>query len=63
MEAHKQGREMVPVCNKDAVSAIRRRVNVMTDNDAVHLAKAANIVKRDMFKCSFNAKCQFHSWY
>ena len=50
MEAHKQGHEVVLVCNKDVGSAIRKACERDLDNDAVHLAKAANIVRRDMFK-------------
>ena len=50
MEAHKQGRDVVLVCNKDVGSAIRKACERDVDNDAVHLAKAANIVRRDMFK-------------
>ena len=50
MEAHKQGREVVLVCNKDVGSAIRNACERDVDNDAVHLANAANIVRRDMFK-------------
>ena len=67
MGAHKQGREMVLVCNKDVGSAIRKACETDVDNDAVHLAKAANIVRRDMFKLkkqfsgSFDAKCQEES--
>ena len=67
METHKQGREVVLVCNKDVGSAIRKACERDVDNDAVHLAKAANIVRRDMFKMkkqfsgSFDAKCQEES--
>ena len=48
MEAHKQGREVVLVCNKDVGSAIRKACETVVDNDAFHLAKAANIVRRDV---------------
>ena len=64
MEAHKQGRDIVLVCNEDVGSALSKACEHDGDNDAIHLARAANIVRRDMFKMknqfsgSFGTKCQ-----
>ncbi len=64
MEAHKQGREVVLISNKDIGSALRKACEHDADNDAFHLARAAKIVRRDMFKFknqfngSFEMKCQ-----
>ena len=64
MNAHTQGRDVVLACNKDVGAALRKACEHDTDLDAVHLAKAAEIVRRDMlkmkneFRGSFDAKCQ-----
>ena len=64
MEAHKQGRDVVLIFNKDIGSASSKASEHDADNDAVHLARVANIVRRDMFKMknkfsgSFRTKCQ-----
>ena len=64
MEAHKQGRDVVLIFNKDVGSALCKAREHDADNDAVHLARAAKIVRRDMFQVknqfsgSFGAKCQ-----
>ena len=50
MEAHKQGRDVVLISNKDIRSALSKACEHDADNDTVHLARAANIVRRDMFK-------------
>lgn len=50
MEAHKQGREVVLISNRDIGSALRKACEHDADNDAFHLARAAKIVRRDMFK-------------
>ena len=74
MEAHKQGREVVLVCNKDVGSAKRKACERDVNNDAVHLAKVANIVRKDRFKMKTNSAghlmpnvrkslCQLHCWY
>lgn len=63
MEAHKQGREIVLVFNKDIGHALRKACEQDADDDAVHLARAATILRRDMFKMkavfsdSFPSKC------
>jgi len=50
MEAHKQGRNVVLISNKDVGSALSKAcehdADNDADNDAVHLARAANIVRR-----------------
>ena len=64
MEAHKQGREAILVSNEHVGTALSKACEHDTDNDAIHLARAANIVRRDMFKMtnhfsgSFEATCQ-----
>ena len=64
MNAHTQGRDVVLVCNKDVGAALKKACEHDTDNDAVHLARAAKIVRRDMLKMknefsgSFDAQCQ-----
>ena len=49
MEAHKQGRDVVLIYNKDIGSAQRKACEHDADDDAIDLAKAAKIVRRDMF--------------
>ena len=50
MEAHKQGRDTVLISNEDVGTALSKACEHDADNDVVHLARAANIVRRDMFK-------------
>ena len=63
-EAHKQGQDVVLISNKDIGSALSKAYEHDADNDAVHLARAANILRRDMFKIknkfsgSSGTKCQ-----
>ena len=63
MEAHKQGRDVMIISKKDVGSALHKACKHDADNDAIHLARAANIVRRDMFKMktqfngSFESKC------
>ena len=67
MEAHKQGREVLLICDKDIGSALRKACEHDADSDAFHLARAAKIVRKDMFKLknqfngSFEMKCQENS--
>ena len=67
IEAHKQGRDVVLIYNKDIGSALRKACEHDADDDAIHLAKAAKIVRRDMFKLknkfngSFAPHCQERS--
>ena len=63
MEAHKS-RDTVIISNADVGSALRKACEHDADNVAAHLARAASIVRRDMFKImnqftgSFEASCQ-----
>ena len=50
MEAHKQGRNTVIISNADVGSALSKACEHDDDNDAAHLARAASIIRRDMFK-------------
>ena len=45
MEAHKQGRDVVLIFNKDVGSALSKDCEHDADNDAGHLARAAKIVR------------------
>lgn len=76
MNAHKQRRDVVLVCNAaDVGSAQRKACAQYSDDEAITLARAANIVRRDMFKTKQNndfgirlilsarkSQCQFHYW-
>lgn len=44
MSAYKQGRDVDLVCNEYVGAALRKACEHDTDNDAVHLARAANIM-------------------
>ena len=48
MEAHMQGREIVLVFNEDLGAALGKACEHDADSDAVHLAKAAMIVRREL---------------
>ncbi len=62
--AHTQGCDVDLICNEDVGAALRKACEHDTDNDAVHLTRAAKIVRRDMLKMknhfsgSFDAQCQ-----
>lgn len=64
LEAHKSGRETILVFNEDIAQALRKACDNDGDDDAVQLARAANILRRDMFKIkavfndSFDKDCQ-----
>lgn len=64
MEAHKQGRDVMLIFNNDVGLALKKACEYDADSDAIHLAKAANIVRRDIFKMknpfngSFEKTCQ-----
>ena len=67
MEEHKTGRDVLLAFNKDIGSALHKACEHDADSDGVHLARAANIVRRDMLKMktafsgSFDALCQEQS--
>ena len=54
MQAHKQGRNVVLIANHDIGQALQKACHHDADNDAVHLARVAKIVRRDMFKAKQN---------
>ena len=62
LEEHKQGRDLLLAFNQDLGSALQKACG--QDADAIHLARAANIVRRDMLKIktafsgSFDTYCQ-----
>ena len=64
MNAHKQGRDVVLVCNDDVGAALCKACEYDTDNEAIYLARAANIVRKNMFQLkqnfngSFDTQCQ-----
>ena len=67
MEEHKPGRDVLLAFNEDIGSALHKACEHDADSDDVHLARAANIVRRDMLKMktafsgSFDALCQEQS--
>ena len=67
LTAIKQGREVLLVFNNDIGNALGKACAYDADNDAVHLARAAAIVRREMFKRknifngSFDTECQERS--
>lgn len=50
MQAVKQGREVLLVFNDDVGNVLAKACKYDADNDAVYLARAAAIVRREMFK-------------
>lgn len=61
MKAHTQGREVVLVFNEDVGAALRRACEHDADSDAVYLARAATIVRRDMFQTKMEFNGSFHT--
>ena len=57
--AHTQGRDVLLVFNHAIGDAIRRACEQDFDSEALHLARAAKIVRRDMFRMSSNFKGPF----
>lgn len=63
----KQGREVLLVFNEDVGNALGKACEYDADNDAVYLARAATIVRKEMFKSknsfngSFDTECQENS--
>lgn len=64
LKAHNQGRDVLLMFDQDIGDAMRKACEQDNDSDAIHLAKAAQIVRREMFAGqtsftgSFNVKCQ-----
>ena len=61
MESHTQGREVVLIFNKDVGIALGKACEHDADSDAVHLARAATIVRRDMFNKRMEFNGSFHA--
>ena len=67
MEAHSQGNKVILAFKDDVGSALRIKCDFDADRDAVHFARAAKIVRREMFKMKmgfngiFDARCQEES--
>ena len=67
MEARSQGNKVILAFKYDVGSALRNKCDIDADSDAVHLARAAKIERREMFKVkmgfngSFDARCQEES--
>ncbi|KAG7163702.1 Retinol dehydrogenase 7-like [Homarus americanus] len=61
---HKEGRNVFLVFNEGVRPALRKAYDHDADNDAIHLARAASIVRREMFKMessftgTFDSQCQ-----
>ena len=64
MDAHKQGRDVVLICNEDIGTALKKACE---GDNAAYLAEAAKPVRRDTLKMkseltgSFEAQCQENS--
>ena len=67
MQAHSKGRDVLLAFNDDIVAALADAYEQDSDSDAVHLAKAAHIVRQKLFDNpkpfdgSFDKKCQEQS--
>ena len=67
LEEHKQGRDVFLAFKKDLANALQKAHKEDCDEEAMHLAKAASIVRKDMlakkhtFNGSFEANCQENS--
>ena len=50
MQAHKEGRDILLMFSNDVgVVAMRKAVEYDADTDAIHLARAVTIVRREIF--------------
>ena len=49
MQSHSKGRDIMLAFRKDVGDAIAKACEMDSDNDAIHLARAAEIVRRQMF--------------
>lgn len=67
LQAHKEGRDVLLVFNEYIGPAMRKACEHDADADAIHLARAANIVRREIFNkktCftgTFESQCQASS--
>lgn len=64
LQAHKEGRDILLVSNKDVGPAMKKVCEQDADTDAIHLAHAAKIVRKEIFNkkaCftgTFDSQCQ-----
>ena len=68
MQAHREGRDILLAFKDDIAFALKKAYGTNFDDEAIILAKAANIVRRDMmnmntrtFNGSFDTQCQQNS--
>ena len=67
LEEHKRGRDILLAFNQDVGASVRMTCEQDADSDVIHLARAANIARRDMLKMttafsgSFDTLCQEES--
>lgn len=67
LQAHKEGRDILLVFNEDVGPAMRKACEHDADADAIHLARAAKIVRREIFNMkasftgTFDGQCQASS--
>ena len=61
-QVHKDGRDVLLIFNHNAGPAMRKACDHDADHDAIHLARATNIVRREIFrtKCCFTGTCDSH---
>ena len=59
LQAYKQGSEMYLAFNQDIGPAITKAVNDNSDDEGMHLAKAAAIVRRNMLNMSYKFEGTF----
>ena len=64
IQAHKEGRDVLLISSKDVGPTMKRATEQNTDTNAIHLARAATIVRREIFNrktCftgEFDSNCQ-----
>lgn len=67
LSAHSQGRDVLLVFDKDIGDALRKACEQDLDSDGLHLAKAAKIIRREIFKSqqcfkgTFDPNCEDNS--
>ena len=62
LQAHKEGRDVLLVFNEDIGPAVKKACDIDADADAIHLARASIIIRREIFKMkaafTFESQCQ-----
>ncbi|CAC5382291.1 unnamed protein product [Mytilus coruscus] len=67
LQSHKQGRDVLLIFNEDVGEALKQATSYSCDDEGIIIAKAAKIVRRDMFDTrysftgTFNDSCQHES--